>query len=119
MIVSLLQSVCVRESQFVSKLFLEQHEGRKHSSTFEARKSLMRSESYFPALTASVILHVLEPLTGANIDIAILRKKTKKLPICLYHISKPDITYCAFIHIIIVSYYQSGCQFISKYSPNK
>lgn len=30
---------------------------------------LMRNEHYLPALTASVMRYVLEPLTGANIDI--------------------------------------------------
>lgn len=101
---SLSTPVCVRvrERQFVSKPFLELHEGRKPSSTHEVRNWLLRvnltSQRWQP-LSYSMCCSLLQ---GANIDLATLRKQQQKnyQTICTIDLRQAENIACTHIHII-------------------
>lgn len=82
-------------------IFLELHESRKPSSTHEVRNWLIRNEYYLPAMTASVMRYVLEPLTEANIDMVVLRQlqTTENTAVGPLAPRQAENTFCAPMHV--------------------
>lgn len=102
-------SVCVCEPTSMSLFYflLALHESRKPSPKQKVRSWLMRNECYLPALTTPVTCHVLEPLTGANIDICWMfsdaLQTTENIAVGPPAFGLADDTFCTPMHANKVS----------------